>query len=315
MIKESLIKSIYNYRYKLKKLNPNSEILKKKPGDIKSSKLANNYVDSLTKEIAKAKVKRLYKTNRKLALQKDIELQKQGSSKYYELKIQYEKEFNPNVKENTLSKLHTRLNKAKQKETGIRTNKYGLSLSKSEIKDFYKERDKANKKITKLLNTAMKNDRGLYDFINGSMKKEFRTGDFNPIADGRFFITKPQFKNILGSNHYKDLLKKYSDINNKNFSLTTWLNEGRETLLQVFNSNRYLNLDEKLLKEFNDYALNMDIPAFMNWYVNNKMKIEDYYLEGKYEMMGVSNEDLKEELQNVVKDMRSYQELYNKVYK
>lgn len=300
-------KSLYNLRYKIKQMDKTNEFANKKLSDFKSKKQLNIYKNQLELELEQARINALYKKDERKALLRDLDFTPKNSKKHYELKKAYLQKYEPYEYKKQQKRLENQINKYDKLETKAkkttRTNKWGLTLTKEEIKEFYKQRDKANKKKAKILKQLEKDNPVLYDYIMG---KTATTGDFNPTRDGRFYKSNIIFKDLFNKKFYDTFMGNFKKINSKEFTAETYYNEDRERLLSIFKNDRWRNLPQDIQNEFFKKAKTVPIPVFMAWYTNNKSKMNDYYLEGKYEMVGYSKDDLIEELNNVINELDKY---------
>lgn len=298
----SKIKAIYNLRHELKKLKPNSKLLDKTVNKIiKSTSDYNKYNARLRNEIFKEKQKRDKKENKKLYYKRGLEYSKYVDPvKYAKLKRDYLKEFKPLEYKKQRKELDRAVKVANEKalKTQYRTNVYGFKKSKDEIKEFYKMRDRYNRKVKRLLEEAKNNDPKLYDYIMGSVPDGLNVGSkYRPEGEWDFSIKdRDKFEYMFTTENWNKKLLKYNTFLEEDMNFNKYFIKSKNNVFQIFQTGKYANIDKNVMDRIMDKALGMDMPSFMMWYSNNKDRIQEYYNNGKVDDLAYDEEELLEQV-------------------
>lgn len=308
----SRIRSIYNLRHELKKLNPKSKLLDKTVNKtIKSTSDYNKYKAKLHNTIFKEKQKRDKRENKKLYYKRGMEYSKYVDPlKYAKLKRDYLKQFKPDEYKNQRKELDRAVKVATEKKlkSDFRTNEYGFRKSKYEIKEFYKMRDKYNRKVKKLLEVAKNNDPKLYDYIMGTVPDGLKVGNkYRPSGEWDFSQKdRDKFEYMFDNSDWNKKLIKYNNFIDSDMDFDKYFRKVKMNVFQIFNTGKYSNIDSVTMDRLMNKALAMDMPTFMMWYANNKDRIQEYYDNGRLDDLAYSDNELLDEVLKIEEKIDFY---------
>lgn len=322
-LSQSQIKQLYNLRYKIKQLDNKHPITQGTINSIvKSSNDFKTYRSDLENTLFNLRQKRDKKQNKKLYLQREMKANKYvNPEKYAKAKLQYLKKYKKEEYNKQKNSLEKKIKSKKPKNRtnsniDYRVNKYGLKMKKSDIDLFYKKRNKFNKKVSSEMKRLEKDNPSLYDFIFGKVPSGAKVGDYLPAQEGMFtFKDKTQFNQIFDKKSFDIMIKKYDTFEKVGSIEQFYENQKKNNLLQIFEQGRYSDLDKTKMQEFFNKAKGMDYPSFYAWYSNNRDKISHFYDIGRVDIVGWSDEDILEEVDNIINSMDYYKKEFKKFYK
>ena len=320
-ITETDIKKLYNARYNLKKIKPNSKILNKKPSTLKNKKEYYNYYSRIEHELFNARLKKNLnspnKRVKKQAYNTALDLYKYTNPvKFARTVRNYEKEFNPYEYKKNKRKLDRAVETAleKQRNSNYVRNNYGLRVTRGQRDNFYIYRNRYNKKKQKLLNELKTKDPKLFDYIMGINPKGMPTGKM--IVEPQIQFSEKDITNfswLRNKIDYNEKMTQYVKFLQDDMNFYTWAEQQKQRVFQIFKTGKFEDVSNTIMNKIWDKAKNMDMQTFQMWYSNNKDKVKAWYLMAKYETT-VTVQDLEVELENILTEIDQYSVITREYY-